>query len=235
MTIILTCEHAGARVPRQYARLFRSRAGRQALASHRGFDLGALDVARSLARRFRWPLYACRTTRLLVDVNRSIGHRHLHSEFAARLDPAARTWLLARIYRPHRRRVSRAIAGAVASGHRVLHLGIHTFAPIRDGIARHTDIGLLYDPARAWERGLSAHWRALVARRAPAVRVRRNYPYLGRADGLTTTLRRQFADGEYAGLEVEINQALTASGTTRGAIVAVLRDTLTTLVGVKAN
>ena len=41
-------------------------------------------------------------------------------------------------------------------------------------------------------------------------RVRRNYPYLGKGDGLTTWLRRRFFSSEYAGVEIELNQAALA-------------------------
>jgi hypothetical protein len=35
--------------------------------------------------------------------------------------------------------------------------------------------------------------------------LRRNYPYRGQSDGLTTALRRQFG-ARYLGIELEINQ-----------------------------
>ena len=44
------------------------------------------------------------------------------------------------------------------------------------------------------------------------MRVRFNYPYAGRADGLTTALRRRFPDAAYAGIELEINQRHPLSG-----------------------
>jgi hypothetical protein len=36
--------------------------------------------------------------------------------------------------------------------------------------------------------------------------VRRNYPYRGWSDGLTTALRRRFAERAYVGIELEVNQ-----------------------------
>jgi predicted N-formylglutamate amidohydrolase len=65
-------------VPEAYAGLF---TGHQALLdSHRGWDPGALPLGRQMASAFGAPLFASTTTRLLIDLNRSIGHRHLHSE-----------------------------------------------------------------------------------------------------------------------------------------------------------
>ena len=38
-------------------------------------------------------------------------------------------------------------------------------------------------------------------------RIRMNYPYLGKADGFTTSLRHQFQE-RYIGIELELNQEL---------------------------
>jgi hypothetical protein len=38
--------------------------------------------------------------------------------------------------------------------------------------------------------------------------VRRNYPYAGRADGVTSHLRLRFPPGVYVGIELEVNQKI---------------------------
>ena len=70
--------------------------------------------------------------------------------------------------------------------------------------------GLLYDPARHGERELCARWKATLGAMAPAIRVRRNYPYAGKSDGLTSYLRRRFPPDAYVGVELEINQKYPA-------------------------
>jgi predicted N-formylglutamate amidohydrolase len=45
-----------------------------------------------------------------------------------------------------------------------------------------------------------------LAKLAPDLRLRRNYPYQGRADGLTASLRRHHPDAAYVGIELEVNQ-----------------------------
>ena len=40
------------------------------------------------------------------------------------------------------------------------------------------------------------------------LRVELNQPYLGIDDGLTTAMRQQFADHDYAGIELEINHRI---------------------------
>ena len=111
-----------------------------------------------------------------------------------------------RFYRPYRNAVGAAVERQIERGHRVLHVSSHSFTPVLDGVVRRADIGLLYDPFRAFEREVVASWQRELRARLPAIVVRRNYPYRGTDDGLTTMLRKRFADGAYAGIEVEINQ-----------------------------
>jgi hypothetical protein len=40
------------------------------------------------------------------------------------------------------------------------------------------------------------------------LRVRRNYPYLGTADGLVSFLRKEFSSELYIGIEIELNQKI---------------------------
>lgn len=206
--LVLTCEHGGARVPSQYEHLFDGTAARRVLASHRGSDIGALSLARSLQRALRVPLYASVVTRLLVDLNRSVGHPRLFSEFSKSLDSAQRMALLEKHYFPHRNAVESWIEGQVRRGRRVLHIGVHSFVPRVDGRIRKADVGLLYDPSRPGERAFCHRWKSALETIDPELRVRRNYPYLGRSDGLVTHLRALFGPRHYVGVELEGNQAL---------------------------
>ena len=202
--LILTCEHAGNRVPASYAPLFC--AAGEALTSHRGWDPGSLAMAKAFQRRFAAPLFCSTVTRLLVDLNRSLGHRRLFSEFTAGLDDRAKHTLLQRHYYPHRNRVESWIGKQLQEdGLAVLHLSLHTFAATLNGQSRNADAGLLYDPSREEEKSLCNRWCQAFKNLRPELRMRRNYPYLGKADGLTTYLRRRFPD-KYAGIELEVNQ-----------------------------
>jgi predicted N-formylglutamate amidohydrolase len=203
-TIIVTCEHGGRRVPAPYAELFRGAA--RTLASHRGWDPGALSVARVLARRLDARFFYSTVTRLLVDLNRSLHHPKLFSEFAAELDPTERETVLARHYHPYRRAVERTVADATRRNGAVFHLSVHTFTPVLGGEIRRADIGLLYDPSRSLEKRTCRRWQEILGEIDPSLRVRRNYPYRGRSDGFTTFLRRRFERRDYLGIELEINQ-----------------------------
>ena len=226
--LLLTCEHGGNRVPARYAFLFASAHARRALAGHRGADLGALALARALARALGAPLHAATVTRLLVDLNRSHARPAVFSEFSRRLDERARAAVLERYYAPHRARVE---AGIRAARGLVCHIGVHSVAPALAGTVRRADVGLLYDPARAREARFCRAWALALKSRDAALHVRRNYPYLGKSDGLTTELRRRFAETRYLGVELEVNQALlTGAAAARGRIARTLAASLATLL-----
>jgi predicted N-formylglutamate amidohydrolase len=212
-SLLITCEHAGNRIPRACAPLFR-RAG-PALASHRGWDRGALELARLLARRSGGALLAVSWSRLLADANRSETNPQIWSSITAALPASERERILERYWRPHRRSVEAAVAAAAARG-RVVHVAVHSFTPRLGGQLRNADIGLLYDSRRAGEARLCRRWAAILRRLDPQLRIRFNYPYRGAADGLTTGLRRRHGGARYLGIELEINQALVAASDWRG-------------------
>jgi predicted N-formylglutamate amidohydrolase len=202
--VLVTCEHGGNRIPAAYRRWFRGSA--RLVASHRGYDPGALAMARTLSRVFAAPLVASTVSRLVVDLNRSPRHRGLFSEAMLRAPLTVRDEALQRFHRPYRNAVSDAVERRIERGYRVLHVSSHSFTPVLDGVVRRADIGLLYDPSRAFERDVVASWRRELRSRLPVFVVRRNAPYRGTDDGLTTSLRERFGDGDYAGIELEINQ-----------------------------
>lgn len=208
--LVISCEHGGNEVPRAFAPLFRGHGA--LLDSHRGWDPGALELARDLARAFGVACFASTTTRLLVDLNRSIGHRGLFSEITRPLARAARQEIVAAHYRPYRDAIEHAVAQHVANGRAVLHVAAHSFTPVLDGTVRRADVAWLYDPRRPAECDLSRRWLAALAHRAPGLQLRRNHPYRGRSDGLAALLRRRFPDPAYAGIELEVNQAWVAQG-----------------------
>jgi len=202
--LIITCEHGGNLVPPAWRGLF-ARADRL-LMSHQGFDAGALTLAREMAEAAGGRLFFSKTTRLLVDLNRSIGHPQLFSAITRKLSTAGRQNLIALQYRPYRAAIENHIREQIAAGHRVIHIASHSFSPELKGRVREVDIGLLYDPARAGEVQFADALQAAILQAAPFLQVRRNTPYKGTSDGLTAALRKQFDGAVYLGLELEVNQ-----------------------------
>ena len=220
-SLLLTCEHGGNRVPREYRALF---LGNEALlASHRGWDPGALAVGRTLARALGAELIAATTTRLLVDLNRSPHNPAVFSELSRGLTRDRRNALLSRYHRSHWNCVRAAIAARTGG---VLHVAVHSFTPVWRGAKRNFEMGILYDPQRRRERSLATAWQRRLRAELPRPGVRRNAPYRGNADGLTAALRREFPAERYLGLELELNQQAILAVAERRALTAVLASTL---------
>jgi predicted N-formylglutamate amidohydrolase len=224
---IVTCEHGGNRIPAPYRSLFRGQ--RALLDSHRGYDPGSLVMAKALASAFAAPLVASTVTRLLIDLNRSIGHPQLFSSMTRAASAQTRAQIVEEHYRPYRMQVERLVRQAIARGHRVVHISSHSFTAELDGKERGTDVGLLYHPARRGEADVCARWKEALAAVAPELRVRRNYPYAGKGDGLTSHLRVRFAQNDYVGIELEVNQGIVfAAGRRWTALRRMLIDSLRT-------
>jgi predicted N-formylglutamate amidohydrolase len=203
--LVLSCEHGGNRVPNEHARLFRGAAA--VLRSHRGWDPGALDLARFIGRKLGQPVHAVTWCRLLVESNRAPTNPRIWSRFTADLPAATKKKILDRYWWPHRREVEAAIRRATAQGRRVIHVAVHSFTPVLGRERRNADVGLLYDSRRPAEKALCRRWEKLLKEIDPALRVRRNYPYKGCTDGFPAWLRRRHSANRYVGVELELNQA----------------------------
>ncbi len=204
LELLLSCEHATSYVPPAYQQLFGKG---HVLATHRGVDKGALALARFLTRASGAPLFATQVSRLLVEANRSLrGGKVLHP----RLPPQEGQALLQRYYFSHRQALTAHLESALLRRVCIVHVGVHSFTPVWKGRRRRCDVGLLFDPSRGLEARFCRIWQAHLA--AGGLVVRRNYPYRGTSDGLTTTLRQRFAPTSYLGIELEVNQARVVAG-----------------------
>lgn len=202
MKIVLTCEHAGNEVPANFKSVFEEAGG--ILDSHRGFDPGALDLFEALVPLADYHRIHTKT-RLLVEPNRSLHHKQLFSEFTLGLTRGAKKAILEEYYLPHRNAVAKAVDNFTTNGKHVLHLSVHSFTPELHGEIRDADFGLLFDPSRSSEKEFCLKWKRSLNDHFPQFKVRFNYPYLGKADGFTTFLRKKFPQN-YSGIELEVNQ-----------------------------
>ncbi len=239
LSLVFTCEHASPSLPASFRKEFRARLER--MPQHRLFDRGAAALAERLSVRFRAPLLRSRFSRLLVDLNRSVENRELFSELSAILPDERKKALLARVYRPYRDSVERRVDRLIRRGKAVIHVSVHTFTPVLNGAYRKTEIGLLFDPSRSFEKRLCFSWRRRLKEEYPGLAVHFNRPYHGRSDGFTKSLREGRADSRYAGIEIEVNQIFFVSGRAvegrriRGAIVRSLADAVSDLPGASAS
>lgn len=203
-SVLVTAEHGGNDLPAAYRELFEGHEA--ALAAHRGWDPGTHRLARDLGTALGARTVRSQVTRLLVDLNRSAHNPKVFSEITRTLPREERLKLLSRHHLPHWERTRDAVSRGIAERGRVLHLGVHSFTPVRDGVVRKPDLALLYDPARPGELDLCTRWSDALAVALPDRVVRRNNPYRGDSDGMTTAFRRSFSAARYLGIEVEVNQ-----------------------------
>lgn len=207
MILILTCEHGGNEIPDPYKFVF-NKASAQ-LQTHRAYDLGALDVFEYLKDLAQFSI-SSKTSRLLIELNRSLHHNNLFSEFTKSLKSEHQKEIIETHYLPYRNRVESEISKLIANDEFVLHLSIHSFTPILNSVERQCDIGLLYDSERHLEKEFSKALKLQLKIENSDLNVRYNYPYLGKADGFTSYLRKQFPK-HYIGIEIEINQKFSKS------------------------
>jgi predicted N-formylglutamate amidohydrolase len=226
---LITCEHGGREVPAAYRRIFRGQ--KAVLDSHRGYDIGALGVALRMACRLSAPIILATVTRLLVDLNRSAEEPDLFSDFTRDLPDSERERIVSGFYTPHRESVEQTVLSAIAAGHRVLHLGVHSCTDVLGGVERNLDIALLFDEARVREVDFCERYRSVLRRLAGDLRYPFNEPYRGADDGLTTTLRGRFADDEYLGIEVELRQGMILRSSEQNAAGDLLASALRLCLG----
>lgn len=200
-TFILSCEHASCELPKNYQSLYSSRY----LHSHRGYDRGAFKVFQQLKSQFDVWGIAGQYSRLLIDLNRSLNNPQVFSNRSNLLSDKDKIQIVNDLYSPYRNAVLLKIKELLLQQAYVIHLSIHSFTPILKGDKRTNDLGLLFDPKRQLEQKLCTTLKKQFDS-SSTLQVAFNQPYAGTDDGLTTTLRTEFSDAQYAGIEIEFNQ-----------------------------
>ncbi len=114
---------------------------------------------------------------------------------------------VAEYHAPYWDAVRRDCAARLADRDAVLHLSSHSFAPELDPPNRTFDVGVLYDPAHAFEAELAE--RLMFSLRTAGLAVRANQPYGGVGAAICTSLRKEFFGRRYAGIQLETSHAVT--------------------------
>ncbi|TMM30519.1 N-formylglutamate amidohydrolase [Polaribacter aestuariivivens] len=225
MKLLLSCEHGGNKIPANLQYIFKN--DEAVLETHRGFDLGALDVfnhLKPLANTF----FFSEESRLLIELNRSLHHKNLFSEFSKSLSKTEKDHLILN-YKIYRNSVETEIRKSIENNETVLHLSVHSFTPILHSIKRNCDIGLLYDSKKKAEKEFCQQFKSEILAIDTSVNVRYNYPYLGKADGFTTYLRKQFPTN-YIGVELEVNQQFSKNNKMEKSVKYLLYKSLENLI-----
>jgi predicted N-formylglutamate amidohydrolase len=148
--VLVTCDHASRRVPRSLRNLGLEAAS---LALHIGWDIGAADVTRGLARQLDAPAILAGYSRLVIDCNRDLDDPT--SIPAASdgvpvpgnqdLSPAAKAQRIEALFKPYHRAVEVALDRFAERGVHPAVLSIHSFTPVMSGLERPWHIGILWD------------------------------------------------------------------------------------------
>lgn len=205
MKLVFSCEHGGNEIPNDYKHLFIN--AKEVLNSHKGMDLGALDLFKYCSGLSDYSI-SNKISRLVIELNRSQHHPKLFSEYTVSLNETEKSKLIDEIYNPYRDQLEAVISKMIMEGEEVVHISFHSFTPVLDGKTRNADIGLLFDPSRTSEKRICKQLQNSLKAKLPIFKIRFNYPYLGKADGLTTYFRKKFPEN-YSGIEIEINQKLS--------------------------
>lgn len=190
--VLVLCDHAGRQVPPELERLGVSE---EALVRHIGWDIGAADLTRHLARRLDAPALLNHCSRLVIDPNRRPGTPSSVPEISdgcvvpgneglALEDVVQR---VIRYFLPYHRAVARRIGAFRRDGIVPAIVAVHSYTPVMNGEPRPWQIGVLWRGDRRLARPVL---EALEAR--GDLVVGDNQPYSGLRDfGFTVQFHAQ--------------------------------------------
>jgi predicted N-formylglutamate amidohydrolase len=209
--LVLSCEHASWTLPPGVD----LGVGADVLQSQAGWDHGAFDIASRLSEAVGLPVHAGAFTRMFADLNRAADHPDVIPIVSygapvpgnAHLSAGDRAARLAAFHTPYWDGIRRDVRARLRDSEGVLHLSSHSFSPELDPHARVFDVGVLYDPAHAFEAALAE--RMMFQLRSAGLTVRANQPYTGLGPAVCTSLREELAGERYAGIEIETSHAVT--------------------------
>lgn len=209
--LVLSCEHASWTLPPGVD----LGVPVEVLQSQAGWDHGAYDIAARISEAIGLPVHAGAFTRMFVDLNRPDDHADVVPAVCygavvpgnAHLSPGDKAARIAMFHAPYWDAIRRDVHARLIDCGSVLHFSSHSFAPELDPTNRTYDVGVLYDPAHAFESELAE--RLMFTLRAAGLAVRANQPYSGVGPAVCTSLRNELAGKRYAGIELETSHAVT--------------------------
>jgi hypothetical protein len=195
---LFSCDYATCAVPEAYRELFRG--SEEEVASTKGWEPGALNLAQGFAMKFRTPLVHADVTRLLIDFEKDGEDRW--SRFSLQLPEATRLKLVDRHERPYRTQLKQRIAEDLRRHTALLHVMIHT-EPTTDGLVLlETPVGaeLAEKFSNAWRARLVA--AELDVRQVKGVAI---HP-------LGSCLSEAFPANQYAQVKLSVSQTFFLEG-----------------------
>jgi predicted N-formylglutamate amidohydrolase len=177
---LIVCDHASRELPAALAGLGLPQ---DALERHIAWDIGAADLARSLALRLDAPAVLAGFSRLVIDCNRRLDDATLIVTESdgqkipgnIRLVAAERAERIRSCHAPYHDAVDRRLARFAEAGVVPALISIHSFTPVMGGTERPWHIGVLWDRDARMAAPMLAALRAV-----PDLCVGDNLPYSGR-------------------------------------------------------
>ncbi|MBN20426.1 MAG: N-formylglutamate amidohydrolase [Bdellovibrionaceae bacterium] len=194
--IIISCEHAGNKIPKFIKN--KINIPHSILNSHRGYDKGALEITKKFSKKLNKTPQINKISRLIIDYNRSLNNKNIWSSYTSNISEEDKEKLI-KSYSHYREIIQKKI------NHKNIHLSIHSFTPIKNGIKRNCDFAVLYDPNHSNEKMFAKKIKERLTKEK--INCRLNYPYKGTSDGLTSFFRKKIGKN-YLGLELEFNQKI---------------------------
>lgn len=213
--ILITCEHASARLPQPWTW---SEADRRLRDMHWAIDHGAADLSRELAEALSTSAVLARFSRMLIDPNRVLSSPTLFRTYCDGIavdlnrDLSDREARIEGYYEPYHR----AIDLEMIRIPRQLVFALHSFTPEYEGQLRSLKVGVLFDHAVSEAHQLREH---LAERLGYAVAL--NEPWSG-ANGLMYAASTHGDAHGAVPLELEVRQDLLVDAGFRAELVPAL-------------
>lgn len=208
--VLLLCDHAGKGIPAHLGRLGISE---EALSRHIGWDIGAADLTRRLARSLDAPALLNHCSRLVIDPNRRPGVPSSIPEISdgcvvpgnQGLDMAAVVDRVISYFLPYHRAVARRIGAFRRRGVVPAVIAVHSFTPHMNGEDRPWQIGILWRGDQRLSQPLLDRLGAMGS-----LVIGDNQPYSGLLDfGFTVQFHAQRPRLPHVMLEIRQNEIAT--------------------------
>jgi len=214
---VFTCEHATNLLPEWEP----EDSERAALAAHWGWDIGAADLTRELARLTGSCAVLSRFSRLVCDPNRDPQEPSFVMQaidgvplsWNRGVDDGERHRRAARYFDPYHEAIDHTLRARLRVDAEVRLCAIHSFTPVYLGQSRPMEVGVLFD---AWDEHA---WRLEGALAAEGFAAVQNAPYSG-FDGLIYAASRHGRAHGLVYLELEVRQDLIDEPAKAGAVAS---------------
>ena len=205
--LVLTCEHASNRLPREAPTTASSR---RWLASHWGWDPGAWELTVALCDRLGCGAFGGVWSRLWVDLNRSSDDPELARAIAGQYDvpwnlelsDGERQNRIVAVHDAYHDAIDRHLQQCRGAGETPWLISVHTYTEHYPGSYRSFESGVLFD---RWEEDAVQ----LAGLLKPDIEMRFNEPWSGR-EGMMYSAERHGSRHGLRCLELEWNQTVLA-------------------------